>query len=471
MKKFLSRVKRALSSRPSSLGSGDNGSQDSPQSSSFVSLLHGTTGLRRYLAHDDVPAAMDSDDISIHTSDLMEKYESLRRREFAHTHIYDVNLLERVGLDEELSIILRTISWGKLYDEPRLGSRLLTLAFLMTFETVEKGRKLFVKFCLFAKSFGCDLSHFSELLDFSKYCLSESSAMRNFNKVEFSDAISRKSTRLTFSDIHNPSLRFLHRWMSFMLFPMTELRSIATPKLKCLFAMVNRFKHTPVADIVDYFKKVHKMSGPIECTSMVTRITMNLGCPEMANLAYIEGMYLFLVLNILFTCTSSTRNPIILYPCCMVVRRSGYLTQPFDYILVKVLHCSLIGWERRATASQDHLALMGEIVWRQYSRPRLHRRLTLRSPSGTQGMGLATRVTMRVVVTIPLTVTLSLVSEPEPEPLPDTLTSTLLWSGTSVMGLTKLSARWRGSDNSSYGWMTLHTCKRRCKLPSTHRPA
>jgi hypothetical protein len=25
------------------------------------------------------------------------------------------------------------------------------------------------------------------------------------------------------------------------------------------------------------------------CTSMVTRIAMNLGCPEMANLAYIEG--------------------------------------------------------------------------------------------------------------------------------------------------------------------------------------
>jgi hypothetical protein len=70
---------------------------------------------------------------------------------------------------------------------------------------------------------------------------------------------------------------------------MVELRSIATPKLKCLFAMVNRIKYTPVADIVDYFKNVHKMSGSIECTSMVTRIAMNLGCPKMANLAYIEG--------------------------------------------------------------------------------------------------------------------------------------------------------------------------------------
>jgi hypothetical protein len=76
----------------------------------------------------------------------------------------------------------------------------------MTFETVEKNRKSFVKFRLFGKSFGCDFSHFSKLLDFSKSCLPESSAMRNFNKVEFSDAISGKTARLRFSDIHNPSL-------------------------------------------------------------------------------------------------------------------------------------------------------------------------------------------------------------------------------------------------------------------------
>jgi hypothetical protein len=31
------------------------------------------------------------------------------------------------------------------------------------------------------------------------------------------------------------------------------------------------------------------MLGPIECTSMVTRIAMNLGCVELANLTYIEG--------------------------------------------------------------------------------------------------------------------------------------------------------------------------------------
>jgi hypothetical protein len=70
---------------------------------------------------------------------------------------------------------------------------------------------------------------------------------------------------------------------------MMELHYVSTPELNCLFAIVNRIKYTPIADIVDYFKEVHKLLGPIECTYMVTRIAMNLGCPEMANLAYIEG--------------------------------------------------------------------------------------------------------------------------------------------------------------------------------------
>jgi hypothetical protein len=110
--------------------------------------------------------------------------------------------------------------------------------------------------------------------------------MRNFNKIEFSDTISEKSARLRFTDIHNPSLRFLHTWMSFTLFPMTKLHSVTTAELKCLFAMVNKIKYTPVADIVDYFTNVSKISGPIECTSLVTQIAMNLGY---SNLAYIEG--------------------------------------------------------------------------------------------------------------------------------------------------------------------------------------
>jgi hypothetical protein len=59
--------------------------------------------------------ATDCNDIFIHSIEEMEKYESLHQQEFGHTRVYNVNLLERVGMDEELPLILRTIGWGKLY--------------------------------------------------------------------------------------------------------------------------------------------------------------------------------------------------------------------------------------------------------------------------------------------------------------------------------------------------------------------
>jgi hypothetical protein len=59
--------------------------------------------------------ATNGDNISICSTEEMEKYEFLHQREFGHTRVYDVNLLERDGMDEELSLILWTISWGKLY--------------------------------------------------------------------------------------------------------------------------------------------------------------------------------------------------------------------------------------------------------------------------------------------------------------------------------------------------------------------
>jgi hypothetical protein len=69
----------------------------------MVFILHAFTaqdrgagggGLIRYLAHDDVPMATDGDDISIHSIEEMEKYESLHNRELGHTHVYDVNAQE-----------------------------------------------------------------------------------------------------------------------------------------------------------------------------------------------------------------------------------------------------------------------------------------------------------------------------------------------------------------------------------------
>jgi hypothetical protein len=254
--------------------------------------------------------------------------------------------------------------------------------------------------------------------------------------------------------------------MSFTLFPMVELHSVATLELKCLFAMVNRIKYTPIADIVDCIKNVHKMSGPINCTSMVTRIAVNLGCPEMANLGYIEGdipvlgLDHFVHTHILHDEPDHSLS--MLYGHKVIrLPNSGLrlyscesLTLQFDWM--GEVHHSFTG--------PPHIA--GELVWRQHSRQQLHHRLTLRSPLGT-GYGGGYSGHHEGGSYYPS----HGYPEPEPPPLPGTVTGTPLRSGTSIMGLTRLSARWKGSDYSSIGWLTLHTCKQRCKPPSIHRPA
>jgi hypothetical protein len=81
---------------------------------------HKTRGASiRYLAHNDVAMVTNLDDISIRSTEEMEKFESLYQREFGHTRVYDVKLLKRVGMDNEPPLILHTIGWGKLYGGDR----------------------------------------------------------------------------------------------------------------------------------------------------------------------------------------------------------------------------------------------------------------------------------------------------------------------------------------------------------------
>jgi hypothetical protein len=59
--------------------------------------------------------------------------------------------LERVDLDIELPTVIRSIGWGRLYDEPFPGSHILTLEFLMPFLTYEHDGNPWVHFHFFGK--------------------------------------------------------------------------------------------------------------------------------------------------------------------------------------------------------------------------------------------------------------------------------------------------------------------------------
>jgi hypothetical protein len=87
-------------------------------------------------------------------------------REFLHTRVYDVELLERVGMDIEFPPIFHVIGWENLYEAKRSGSCLLTLEFLTSFHSFTGGRKSYVCFRFFGRSFKIEFSHFNEIMDF-----------------------------------------------------------------------------------------------------------------------------------------------------------------------------------------------------------------------------------------------------------------------------------------------------------------
>jgi hypothetical protein len=98
---------------------------------------HEATPLSHHPVHVEMPLIDDDDDISICSHVELARFESLCVQDFAPTHVYDVSLLEHESLDSKLPSVIRSIGWQKLYDEPRSGSHILILEFLMTFATYE----------------------------------------------------------------------------------------------------------------------------------------------------------------------------------------------------------------------------------------------------------------------------------------------------------------------------------------------
>jgi hypothetical protein len=57
----------------------------------------------------------------------------------------------------------------------------------------------------------------------------------------------------------------MHKWLAITLFPRDDVRPVRNVELMILYAMVNKFKISPVK-AMQWLKHL-KMTGPIECIS------------------------------------------------------------------------------------------------------------------------------------------------------------------------------------------------------------
>nr|AAM08861.1 Hypothetical protein with similarity to putative retroelement [Oryza sativa Japonica Group] len=165
-----------------------------------------------------------------------QAYYMLSDQKYAHMREYSPELLKKIGMDVEFRSIWKAIGWQRfaVVDEP--GSRLLTLQFLCTLKEIEDG----ISFHFFRKEFTLTWKGLSTLLGFHDSCKTDlQKGISGFEKNRFWEDISGapicKKTRT--NDIHNPTLRLMHKWIAMTLFPRSDLRSIRGDELIIMFAM------------------------------------------------------------------------------------------------------------------------------------------------------------------------------------------------------------------------------------------
>lgn len=80
----------------------------------------------------------------------------------------------------------------------------------------------------------------------------------------------------------------MHKWLGITLFPRADIRIVREDELALLFAMVNKMKVSHVQPMIRQWLENIKLTGPIECTSLVTRIAHGVGALSNAEISYIE---------------------------------------------------------------------------------------------------------------------------------------------------------------------------------------
>src|SRR6185369_12237792 len=91
------------------------------------------------------------------------------------------------------------------------------------------------------------------------------------------------------SNIHNPIPQLMHKWLTITLFPRDDVRPVRNDELLILYAMVNKIKISPAQTLVEQLLLNLKMTDPIECTSLITRIATRIGVLEGNFIPFIKG--------------------------------------------------------------------------------------------------------------------------------------------------------------------------------------
>ena len=174
-------------------------------------------------------------------------------------------------MDTEFASIWNAVGWLTFAEISKEGSRNLTIQFLCTLVETENG----VSFRFFGNEFVLSWRDLRTILDFhQRWTTNVGQATRGYHKESFWHSISRLNTysQPRCNDIQHPTLHLMHKWLALTCFPREDVQTVRVDELHILYAMVNKIKIAPVQEMVHQWLGNFRMSGPVECTSLVTRI-------------------------------------------------------------------------------------------------------------------------------------------------------------------------------------------------------
>jgi hypothetical protein len=172
-------------------------------------------------------------------------------------------------MDVEFDSIFSAIGCSTFWDFSHdLGSETLTLEFLSTLQAFDDG----VYFRMFNYDYNFTWTNLSATLVFAHSC--------NIDDITKLNECFRPRA----NDIHNPTLRFMHRWIGITLFPRDDVRVVKNDDMRVLYAMVHKIHVSPVKAMVEHWLSVSERKGPIEFTSLISRIADLMGVLILCNI-------------------------------------------------------------------------------------------------------------------------------------------------------------------------------------------
>ena len=186
---------------------------------------------------------------------------------------------------------LTAVGWENFADIVEPGSQLLTMEFLISLSIEETGAETKVHFCLFNEQFVMKLKDFSIALGFHKRCILDPNEFAKKHRYDLNSwwsAISNElvSSKNSIVSIHNPTLRFLAKWLAMVMHPRANLRLCSLPELQYLYAMAKQIHCSLVRTMLAHWQKMISGKSPIDMTSLVTRIARYVGVMDNAEVTF-----------------------------------------------------------------------------------------------------------------------------------------------------------------------------------------